>query len=124
MSENQDSKRGGKRPGAGRPKGSKQLIAKQSFTRKAMIAAEDGETPLEYMLRVMRDPTADERRRDAMAAAAATYLHPKLSSVTGTFSHKHEPSELSDSDLAHIATNGSIGAVEEEEGPRGSDPVH
>jgi hypothetical protein len=124
MSENQDSKRGGKRPGAGRPKGSKQLIAKQSFTRKAMIAAEDGETPLEYMLRVMRDPTADERRRDAMAAAAATYLHPKLSSVTGTFSHKHEPSELSDSDLAHIATSGSIGAFEAPEGPNGSDPVH
>jgi hypothetical protein len=124
MSENQDSKRGGKRPGAGRPKGSKQLIAKQSFTRKAMIAAEDGETPLEYMLRVMRDPTADERRRDAMAAAAATYLHPKLSSVTGTFSHKHEPSELSDSDLAHIATSGSVGAFEAPEGPSGSDPVH
>jgi hypothetical protein len=124
MSENQDSKRGGKRPGAGRPKGSKQLIAKQSFTRKAMIAAEDGETPLEYMLRVMRDPTADERRRDAMAAAAATYLHPKLSSVTGTFSHKHEPSELSDSDLAHIATSGSLGAFEAPEGPNGSDPVH
>jgi hypothetical protein len=124
MSENQNSKRGGKRPGAGRPKGSKQLIAKQSFTRKAMIAAEDGETPLEYMLRVMRDPTADERRRDAMASAAATYLHPKLSSVTGTFSHKHEPSELSDSDLAHIATSGSVGAFEAPEGPNGSDPVH
>jgi hypothetical protein len=80
--------------------------------------------PLEYMLRVMRDHTADEKRRDAMAQAAAAFIHPKLSSITGTFSHKHEPSELSDSDLAHIATSGSIGAFEAPEGPNGSDPVH
>jgi hypothetical protein len=28
---------------------------------------------------VMRDPNADDKRRDAMAIAAAPYLHPKLS---------------------------------------------
>ena len=33
------------------------------------------------MLMVMRDPNADRKRRDAMATAAAPYLHPKLSSV-------------------------------------------
>jgi hypothetical protein len=124
MSVDQKTKRGGKRTGAGRPKGSKQLIAKQSFTRKAMIAAEDGETPLEYMLRVMRDPTADERRRDAMAAAAATYLHPKLSSVTGTFSHKHEPTEISDAELANIAAGGSVGTVDEAEGETEPSQLH
>jgi hypothetical protein len=31
--------------------------------------------PLDYMLEVMRDPTADETRRDRMAVAAAPYLH-------------------------------------------------
>jgi hypothetical protein len=31
------------------------------------------------MLGVMRDPNADNKRRDAMAMAAAPYLHPKLS---------------------------------------------
>lgn len=54
----------------------------------AALAAEiaaTGETPLEYMLRVMRDPVAEYDRRDKMAAAAAPYIHPKLASteVTG-----------------------------------------
>ena len=110
---------GGRRPGAGRKPGSKAQATKQ-----ALEAAGQGEMPLEYMLRVMRDHTADEKRRDAMAQAAAAFIHPKLSSITGTFSHTHEPSDLSDSDLAHIATSGSVGAIEETEGPSGSDPVH
>ncbi|MGA2258463.1 MAG: hypothetical protein ABSG53_27690 [Thermoguttaceae bacterium] len=40
-----------------------------------------GEMPLDYMLRAMRDPKALKKRRDAMAQAAAPYLHPKLSAV-------------------------------------------
>jgi hypothetical protein len=44
--------------------------------------------PLDYMLTVMRDPKADGKRRDAMAIAAAPYLHPKLSST--------EPKPLTD----------------------------
>ncbi len=40
-----------------------------------------GEAPLQYMLRVMRDPNADVARRDAMAVKAAPYLHPQLASV-------------------------------------------
>jgi hypothetical protein len=61
----------------GRPKGSR-----NKRTRALLEAAEaGGETPLEYMLRVMRDRSADAKRRDAMAMAAAPYLHPKLSSV-------------------------------------------
>jgi hypothetical protein len=34
-----------------------------------------GEMPLEYMLRVMRDRTADQKRRDRMAVLAAPYCH-------------------------------------------------
>jgi hypothetical protein len=55
-----------------------QLEAAQAIASKAVS---DGETPLEYMLRVMRDPAADEKRRDTMAMGAASYLHPKLAAV-------------------------------------------
>ena len=34
-------------------------------------------TPLEYMLRVMNDGAASVARRDRMAVAAASYVHPK-----------------------------------------------
>jgi hypothetical protein len=61
----------------GRKKGS---LNKVSSEMKAAIAA-SGETPLEYMLRVMRDTKADTHRRDDMAKAAAPYIHPRLASI-------------------------------------------
>lgn len=61
----------------GRPKG-----AMNTRTRAVIEAAQNGgEMPLDYMLKVMRDPKADHRRRDAMAMAAAPYLHPRLNPV-------------------------------------------
>ena len=63
--------KGGARPGAGRPKKGDQLSPKMILT-EAMLA---GMSPLEYMLSVMRDPSADEARRDRMAQAAAPYCH-------------------------------------------------
>lgn len=41
----------------------------------------DGKTPLEYMIEVMRDESADELRRDDMAKAAAGYVHPRLAQI-------------------------------------------
>jgi hypothetical protein len=38
------------------------------------------------MLSVMRDPAADEKRRDAMAMAAAPYLHSKLTATDAKLS--------------------------------------
>jgi hypothetical protein len=35
------------------------------------------------MLRVMRDPTQGDARRDAMAKAALPYVHARLTSVDG-----------------------------------------
>jgi hypothetical protein len=70
------AKFGGKQVGAGRPKGSKDTRT-QELVKKAV---EGGITPLEYMLKVMRDPTAALDRRDAMAEKAAPYIHPKLAS--------------------------------------------
>ena len=68
------SNRGGARPGAGRKKGS--LNRATADARAA--AAKTGELPLDYMLRIMRDPKASNTRRDEMARTAAPYLHPKL----------------------------------------------
>ena len=66
--------RGGKREGGGRKKG--QPNKSQSEIRAAALAG--GISPLDYMLRVLRDEDADEDRRDRMAQAAAPYLHAKL----------------------------------------------
>jgi hypothetical protein len=38
----------------------------------------NGMMPLDYMLAVMRDPTASQNRRDRMAAVAAPYCHARL----------------------------------------------
>jgi len=42
---------------------------------------ESGESPLHYMLRVMRDPKAGPERRDQMAKATAPYMHPRLTAI-------------------------------------------
>lgn len=119
-------KRGGKREGAGRKKGSKQKVAKTYLTKSALIAAGDGEMPLQYMLRVMRDPGADEKRRDAMATAAATYIHPKLSSVDlkADVNVANDTSELTRAQLLDIARSGSKGTPAAGDGAREPDRVH
>ena len=61
----------------GRPKGSKNK-ATLEVQRKV---AESGLTPLEYMLREMRDENNDPKHRAYMAQAAAPYVHPKLANV-------------------------------------------
>jgi methanogenic corrinoid protein MtbC1 len=69
--------RGGRRQGAGRKPGS---LSKK--TREiAEKASEEGITPLEYMLGVMRDATADTALRFEAAKAAAPYIHPRLASI-------------------------------------------
>jgi hypothetical protein len=66
----------------GRKTGGRQKGARNCATAEARAAAEaTGILPLDYMLSVMRDADADPKRRDAMAIAAAPYLHPKLSAV-------------------------------------------
>lgn len=80
--------RGGKRKGSGRKVGSK--------TRKtaeiAQKAAEQGITPLEFMLKIMRDEACPEdadlaqkiafhSARFEAAKAAAPYIHPRLAAV-------------------------------------------
>jgi hypothetical protein len=67
----------GKKTG-GRTKGT----PNKATAAKAEEIAASGETPLDYMLRVMRDPKELHPRRDDMAKACAPYVHPKLAAVT------------------------------------------
>jgi hypothetical protein len=56
----------------------------KATARREREVAKMGQTPLEYMLRVMRDSRAGGDRRDKMAIAAAPYVHPKLASMQHT----------------------------------------
>jgi hypothetical protein len=95
--------RGGNRPGSGRKRGAPN---KASAARQAKVAA-SGDTPLDYMLKVMRDGKADPGRRDDMAKAAAPYVHPKLASMQhsgprGGPIQTVDLTKLSDDDLARL----------------------
>jgi hypothetical protein len=72
--------RGGVRPGSGRKPGSPNKRTREI----AQKAAKKGITPLEYMLKVMRDSNAEGARRDDMAKAAAPYMHPRLNAIQHT----------------------------------------
>ena len=77
---------GGARPGAGRPKGTRNRATKESIAK----AANGGILPLDYMLDVMRNAekadtdgnvVPDQARRDWAANAAGPYLHPRLAAT-------------------------------------------
>ena len=69
---------GGKRDNSGRKRGAKSVVTEEAIRR-----AGEGETPLEYMLRIMRDIDQPDDRRDRMAMGAAQYVHAKGVEVTG-----------------------------------------
>ncbi len=69
--------RGGKRQGAGRK-------VNQLTKRTREIAIQsvvEGETPLEFLISVMRNSSHKMEMRLDAAKAAATYVHPKLANV-------------------------------------------
>lgn len=92
--------RGGKRPGAGRPKGSKDGV---KIEREAKIAA-SGLTPLDYMLSVLRDEEADPEDRKWAAQTAAPYVHPKLQHIAADIDQtvRNPGPRVYESDLAII----------------------
>ena len=70
---------GGRRPGAGRPKGAKNKKKQGSNVKKETKQPENENlTPLEYLLGVMRDEKASASRRMKAAISAAQYVHPKI----------------------------------------------
>ena len=82
---------GGKRQGAGRKKGTVSEATRKR-TEMAAAALESGLTPLEYMLGILRDTTADPKERFAAAKECAPYIHPRLAAVehTGEMTISHE----------------------------------
>lgn len=82
--------RGGYRPGAGRPKKIRAAsapgvgpAAPPAFLAPPVVPETQpgNDMPLDYMLKVMNDPLAEDARRDRMAIAAAPYVHPKQDAV-------------------------------------------
>ena len=74
---------GGKRKGAGRPKGI------QAGTKAERLAAELGKgqtTPLKYMLNMLNNPKVSIEKKMWAAKEAAPFVHSKLASVNKTIS--------------------------------------
>lgn len=69
--------RGGKREGAGRKAGSVTTKTRETADK----AVEEGLTPLEYMLKILRDEGQTPSNRMWAAEKAAPYVHAKLASV-------------------------------------------
>lgn len=74
-------------------------------------AIQDDTTPLEVMLNIMRDPTSEPQMRFEAAKAAAPYVHPRLSQVDSTVTHKNAADEYSTAELLTIARSGSAGVA-------------
>jgi len=69
---------GGKRPGAGRPKGA---LNKVNLAVKQRIA-DSGMLPLDYLMSVMLDEESTRAERMDAAKAAAPYIHARLNATT------------------------------------------
>ena len=80
---------GGARPGAGRPKGSKNKKTRELLE----MAIASGITPLEVMLHNMRRHFKAGRYDEAstIAAMAAPYLHPRLTASAVALTGKDRP---------------------------------
>ena len=79
---------GGKRNGAGRPKGSRNQAklrvtpATQKSVKTAEELARNGETPLGYIVGVRRSEKDYDAIKFMAAKEALPYMHPKLANVT------------------------------------------
>lgn len=83
---------GGRRPGAGRPKGTVNKL-NDEVRAKALAG---GVSPLDYLLAILRDETKPQETRIDVAKAAAPYVHARLAAV--------EHSGDKDKPIAHTVT--------------------
>ena len=103
--------RGGARPGAGRPRGSKNKGATLTtttpsrFERIRQRALDDGKIlPLDWFMGVLNDPDATDDERTEAAKAGAPFMHPRLEAVAfqglpGQKTHEEALDELDDLDF-------------------------
>ena len=68
---------GGKRPGAGRPPGSKSKVLWKSMDQ---LAEKYQHSPLDYLLAVLNNPASSPERKMYAAEKAAPYVHARLTS--------------------------------------------
>ena len=102
-----------------RTKGSTNKRAQENLR----IAKRKGKTPLEYLLDVMnQDLPEDEDKKPAILAqkldaakAAAPYVHARLASVEMKAEIIRDIRDITDTELAAIATGGGKGAAQEAE---------
>lgn len=121
------SRVGGARPGSGRKPGTKNAatIAKEALLEEVIAKAVEGETtPLEVMLQIMRDPASPAAMRFEAAKAAAPYVHPRLSQVDSTVTHKNAADEFNEAELLAIARAGSSRAARPANGKAEPDSLH
>jgi hypothetical protein len=97
--------KGGRREGAGRPFGSKNV--------RHRVKVEDNSAlmPVEWMLAVLRDPQTEELRRDRMAEIAAPYLHPRLAvaSISTNGSRDYSGGDVTFVQIFSVPHRGRIG---------------
>ena len=64
----------------------------KATTKQAEEIRKSGLTPLQYLMRIVRNPKKDEAVRIEAAKAAAPYVHPRLQAVehSGDLTIKHE----------------------------------
>ncbi|MFS8371245.1 hypothetical protein [Acetobacter indonesiensis] len=68
--------------------------------------AAKGATPLEIMARVMAGDTSVTEMQFEAAKAAAPYIHPKLSAIQMNATVRRSVADMSDDELAALATDG------------------
>ena len=103
--------RGGKRENAGRKAGStttKAAIERAALKEAVTALKNEGETPLEVLLSIMRT-TVDQEVKIDCAKAAAPYIHPRLTSieanVKATMSHEDTLRNLEEEAGASVGLN-------------------
>ena len=73
---------GGKRAGSGRKRGSVERKAmRQKVDSRISLALDEGITPVEFFLAIMRDNRFTTESRMDAAKAAAPYIHSKLNTI-------------------------------------------
>ena len=87
----EDPNHGGKRPGAGRPFGSKSKPSQWKSMDEMSIKYQH--SPLDYLLSVLNNPMSAPERKMYAAEKAAPYVHPRLASSTSRIG-SDEPIEI------------------------------
>jgi hypothetical protein len=92
----------GSNPGERRG-GRKKGTPNRASAARERYAQASGLTPLEYLLRIMRNPKLPRSERTDAAKAAAPYVHPKFAAVAQLpIANAYDLSKLTDEELEEL----------------------